>query len=89
MVQSMKYISPVQIGSHITKLQGDTKDVAFASSVDVTRQTLRNLKRGDYLPNAQTLAKLGLELTYRVIETPAKVTSPVVPAKAAKKAAKK
>lgn len=86
-----KTILPSQLGTYITKLQGDAKDTEFASSVGTTRQTLRSLKLGEYLPNVKTLEKLGLELVYRTVDKPATDVSPVpptVPAKAAKTAKK-
>lgn len=92
MVERMsKFVKQSELGKHISKLQGDKNDTAFALSVGITRQALRSIRTGEYVPNSPTRAKLGLELTYRVID-PVKPAAPseAVPAKkAAKKTAKK
>lgn len=84
-LQSManKYLSPSEIGKHITKLQNGAKDAPFAATLGITRQSLRTIKAGGALPNVRTRSKLGLELVYRVVdpvnEAPSQATATATP----------
>lgn len=84
-----KYIEFNQLAKHIDKMQGTLNDTAFATSIGLTRQGIRSIRKSEYLPNKPTRDALGLEIVYRVIEPkkPAAVTEPTK--KAAKKTAKK
>lgn len=61
-----KYIKPDEIGALIIKKQGKKSDVVFAKELKITRQTLRNVRAGQYLPRPEVCTKLGIEFCYRV-----------------------
>lgn len=67
-----KLTKPEDFGKLIAKRQGNESDVAFAKTLDITRQSLRALKLGKYLPKSEILKKFGLEMVYRAISPPAK-----------------
>jgi len=71
-----KLIKPEDLGKHISKLQGDKSDVAYAAELQIARPSLRALKAGKYEPRTTILRKLGLERLYRplAIETPVPAT---------------
>lgn len=90
-----KLIKPAEFGKFIAKLQGEMNESQFALHTGITRQTLRGLKSGLYLPTKRVLDRLGCEMLYRqaapikeATPTPVKATKPAAK-KASKKAAKK
>lgn len=90
MVASMsKYIASTQLATHVKKLQGNLKDAAFAQSIGLTRQALRAITVRGTTPNAQTRAKLGIELVYKIIEPVKAEVAPTPVKTAAKKTANK
>jgi hypothetical protein len=63
-----KIIGAEDIGPHIEKKRGELSYIEFGEKTGLTRQNLYALRKGLYIPTPRTLAALGLEGCYRVLD---------------------
>jgi hypothetical protein len=63
----MKWIAPDQLPQYVLDKRGHRTQEEFAETLGVTRQAVVQWEKGQTLPKAEILAKLGLAKGYRVI----------------------
>ena len=85
---AMAYHTRETLGKYLNAKQGKMSESAYDKSVNVTRTAIRAMKAGEYNPSVKVLARLGLSIVYKTLDTPA-ATQPAPKVSAKKVAAKK